>query len=121
MPELKMQSVSFPRRALNSIKKALHTITEKFKYFVNNIVISKLKTMFGLVGEAIHFKDWKHKLLMQIVDIAFTSLIVSFILMSFTRNIGIWRLLAKGIAITLVMLILLNFIGQIKDVFVKRR
>ena len=77
----------------------------------------KPKRAIGVTLDKINFPSWKDRLARDLIDLSFTSLILTFILMAFTG----WQwsqtltTLTKGVAISLIILVVLGIIRDIKE------
>ena len=98
----------------NSFKR----IITNFINLIHSNVILKPKRSIGVTLDKLNFPSWKDKLARELFDLFFTSLILTFILMAFTgwQWSHILTTFTKGVAISLIILVMLGLIKDVKEV-----
>ena len=88
----------------------------RFINIIYNKCISRAKKVCGTALDKIHFSSWKERIYRELIDLAFTSIIITFILMAFTEGVSPWLSAIRGTALALVMTVVLGFTRRMKEV-----
>jgi len=103
---------------ISSRKRRIASFSGKIKTFINtkcNNAKGKVKQVIGISLERINYAKWKDDFSDSIIDVGFTALIIAFIIYAFTEGLAWHRLLAKGLAASLLLLLLIQVVKRVKE------